>query len=277
LKRIVAVTHAKRIATLVAGLCLALGTRARAQSVITGIVREDSTGRPLSGVEVSVEGSKQSVRTDSAGRFAVTVPSGMPLATFRLLGYESSRQRIIAKRDTVHADVSLVRNAATELPAVQVRAANHASDFGREGITGRRALGFGKFIDSAALRTREGRQLSDVLRELTGVRMQEVRDPNSWVVHVRAISPIAGPTQTQQYQDVIVRGAPPCWVSVFLDGVGLYRSDRTTANGEPPDLSRDILVSNLDAVEYYRGASEVPQEFGGSNANCGALVLWSRR
>ena len=115
------------------------------------------------------------------------------------------------------------------------------------------------------------------MRELTGVRMQEVRDPNSWVVHVRAISPIAGPTQTQQYQDVIVRGAPPCWASIFLDGVGLYRSDRTSGNGEPPDLSRDILVSTLDAVEYYRGASEVPQEFGGSNANCGALVLWTRR
>src|SRR5262249_15454568 len=158
-------------------LCLAaLGAQAHAQSVITGLVREDSTGRPLAGVEVIVEGSRQSVRTDSAGRFAVTVPSGMPLATFRLLGYEATRPPVSAKRDTVHADVNLVRTAATELPTVQVKAANHASALGREGIASRRALGFGKFIDSSALRTREGQQLSDVLRELTGVRMQEVRD-----------------------------------------------------------------------------------------------------
>jgi carboxypeptidase family protein len=262
---------------IASGALSATASAASAQSVLTGTVREDSTGRPLSGVEVSVDGVRQTTRTDSAGKFAITVPSGSPTATFRLLGYQASKQRFIARRDTVHADVSLVRAAANELPAVQVQAANRTASLGRDGIAARRALGFGKFIDSTALRSREGRQLSDVLRELTGVRMLEFRDPNSGVVRVQAISPISGPTQTQQYVNGIARGAPPCYVSVFLDNVSLYRSDRTGGTGEPPDLSRDVLVSSLESVEYYRGASEVPQEFGGSAANCGALVLWTRR
>jgi hypothetical protein len=33
----------------------------------------------------------------------------------------------------------------------------------------------------------------------------------------------------------------------------------------------------LDAVEVYRSAAEVPVEYGGSNAGCGVILLWSRR
>jgi hypothetical protein len=76
--------------------------------------------------------------------------------------------------------------------------------------------------------------------------------------------------------DMRLPGIPAWFVSVFLDGIALYRSDITN-NLKPPDLNRDFSVASLDAVEYYKSAAEVPQQFGGSNANCGALVLWSRR
>lgn len=41
--------------------------------------------------------------------------------------------------------------------------------------------------------------------------------------------------------------------------------------------AQSFSVASLEAVEFYRTGSEVPQQFGGSNANCGALLLWTRR
>lgn len=75
---------------------------------------------------------------------------------------------------------------------------------------------------------------------------------------------------------MVMGGLPPCWVSVFLNGTPICRSDRVNA-GRPPDMSREFSVASLEAVEFYRTESEVPQQFGGSNANCGALLLWTRR
>jgi hypothetical protein len=77
--------------------------------------------------------------------------------------------------------------------------------------------------------------------------------------------------------NTIVAGNPPCYVSVFFNGTTVYRSGRGTGVGKPPDFSRDFNVASLESVEYYRSASEVPPQFGGANADCGALVLWSRR
>jgi hypothetical protein len=233
-----------------------------------------------------MEGSKTQAITDSTGRYGFVAPAGTRIAAFRLPGYQPLRVRLSVKGDTVHADATLVRALAQQLNAVEVNAnaPKPPASLGRDGFAERRAMGFGKFIDSTALRAREERRVSDVLSELTGVRMREYRDPGSSIVKLRAISPIRGTTQGYVASGMVngaVRSgiAPPsleCWVSVFFNGAPVYRSDRT-GGGEPPDLSRDFSVASLESIEYYKSASEVPQQFGGSNANCGALVLWSRR
>lgn len=248
-------------------MLLSSATWAPAQSVVTGTVREDSTTRALRGVEVTIEGAKGSVVTDSAGQFTVSASKGNHIATYRLPGYQLLKTMLIIRRDTVHADATLVRAGATELPTVQVNAKTQPRGGGlREGFEERRAMGFGKFIDSTALRAREEHRVSDVLRELTGVRFMEYRDPQSSIVYQRAYSPLRPPTDRL--------GA--CYVSVFYNGSPVYRSERGTGFGVPPDFSRDFSVSSLESIEYYRGASETPGQFGGQNADCGALVLWGR-
>lgn len=265
-------------------VCVFAPVASGAGQVVTGVVREDSTGRLLSGVEVTIEGSKTQTLTDSAGRYAFAAPGGVRIAAFRLPGYQPLRVRVNVKGDTVHADATLVRSLAQQLSAVEVNAPKPAASLGRDGFAERRAMGFGKFIDSTALRARDDRRVSDVLIELTGVRMQEYRNPASSIVQLRAISPIRQMTQGFQATGSVggtsrTASMPPslqCWVSVFFNGSPVYRSDRT-GSGEPPDFSRDFSVASLELIEYYKGGAEVPQQFGGSNANCGALVLWSRR
>jgi len=267
---------------LAASLVLGVGARVDAQAIVTGLVREDSTGRALAGVEVTMEGSKTQAVTDSAGHYAFQAPTGTRIAAFRLPGYQPLRVRVSVKGDTVHADATLVRALAQQLTAVEVNAnaPKPAASLGRDGFAERRTMGFGKFIDSTALRAREERRVSDVLSELTSVRMREYRDPGSSIVKLRAISPLRGMTQGFVASAGGRSGISPpsleCWVSVFFNGAPVYRSDRT-GSGEPPDFSRDFSVASLESIEYYKSPSEVPQQFGGSNANCGALVLWSRR
>jgi hypothetical protein len=251
--------------------------------VLAGVVREDSTGRPMGGVEVTLEGKSNRAQTDSAGRYAFGAPGGVQIVIFRAPGYRPVRMRVSMKSDTVQADASLVRaSQATHLDPVHVNAPGRVATAGRDGFEERRAQGFGKFIDSVAMRARESRRLSDVLRELSGVKLIEYREPPSPAISIRAVSPTSPMPQSYDIERPVVGvihvpGSPPCFVSVFFNGTTIYRSERRTAIGQPPDFSRDFSVSSLESVEYYRSASPVPPQFGGSNADCGALVLWSRR
>jgi hypothetical protein len=269
-----------------AGVRIAIGVMATAsvtsaQAPVVGTVRDDSSGRPLSGVQITLDGRNGEVRTDADGNYAIASPSGTQIVVFKSLGFNELRIRINVKSDTGRADARLIRRSATELPAVKVDATGRAATLGRDGFAERRAKGGGKFIDSVALREREHRRMSDVLAELTGVRMQEFHESGSSISELRAVSPTRmgvarQPLDTRTYGRASTVGDASCWVSVFLDGAPMYRSDRT-GGGRPPDFSRDVSVASLEAVEYYRSASEVPQQFGGGNANCGALVLWTRR
>jgi hypothetical protein len=261
---------------VVSASMVSVGVPMPAQSVVIGTVREDSTGRPLAAVGITVEGAKQQALTDSLGRYVIEAPNGRRVLGFRLPGYQPLRLGVFARGDTVHADATLIRTLATPLQAVQVNAPGHAASLGRDGFADRRAMGIGKFIDSTALRLREDRRLTDVLRELAGVRLQEYREPGSSIVELRVISPFKPMTPAVRQRDIVMEGLPPCWSSVFLNGTPIYRSDRMDA-GRPPDMGRDFSVASLESVEFYRTGSEVPQQFGGSNANCGALVLWTRR
>jgi len=222
-----------------------------AQSVLTGAVMDDSTSRPIPGVEAVLEGGDRRVTTDNAGRFSLEMPSGTRIVLFRLIGYRPVRVRArIGKDDTLRFDFRMTREGV-QLDPIEVTA-NREPPIGRGGFTERRRLGFGKFLDSVPLRRAGGRRLSEVLRSI-GVRI--VLDRNS----AFAASPI--------------RGAG-CWVNVILDGVTIFRADR---HDEPPDLAQEFRTESLESIEYYRSPAEVPIEFGGANADCGVLVLWTRR
>jgi TonB-dependent starch-binding outer membrane protein SusC len=241
---------------------------ALAAQVVRGEVREDSTGRPLAGVEVLIEGSKRQTVTDKAGAyFLVDAPTGSRVVLFRSVGYRPLRLRFeIGKQDTVRIDATLVPEGAQRLEPLDVSGQPKSPrGVGREAFDERRRLGFGKFIDSTELRRFEGRRLSDVLRGRSGIRLVNWRDVDAMQPRpeVRAASTLGADFDGR-----------PCWMSVFIDGVAVYREGTA---GQPPDLSRDFPVASLDGVEIYRNASEVPLEFGGSSAGCGVLVLWTRR
>jgi len=64
-------------------------------------------------------------------------------------------------------------------------------------------------------------------------------------------------------------------VQIFLDGVKIF-GQGPDKNETPPNLD-ELLVRNLEAIEFYSSPSRTPPEFQTLTAQCGTLVIWTRQ
>jgi hypothetical protein len=129
----------------------------------------------------------------------------------------------------------------------------------------RRRLGFGKFFDSTELRKNEHRKLSDLLHEIPGTLVVAPGPP------FPSTARFAGSSRVSHIK--------PCLMEVVLDGEVISKGQRA---GEPPnywnayDLTM-LSVATLAGVEVYRSAAEIPGVYSGPSAECGVLLIWTRR
>ena len=249
-----------------AGLAASLG----AQAVVTGSAVDDSTGRALAAVEVLLEGTKRQTTTDPSGRFVLDgLPSGTRVILFRAIGFRPVRVRVtLGKADTVRADARLVSDRVQLEPIEVTGRPSAPRGIGLEAFEERRRLGFGKFIDSTELRRADNRRLGDVLARIPGLKVMQFREQ----LPGGTPGPLELRVASSRKSGLGVEG--PCWMSVVLDGVFIYRSE---SSGRPPDFLREFSASGMQAVEVYRSEAETPLEFGGATAACGTVVMWSRR
>jgi hypothetical protein len=147
--------------------------------VLSGVVRDDSTGRPVSGVEVVLEGTNKSAATNDLGRYAMNdAPEGNHVLLFRARGFRAVRVTVrVADADTVWADARLVREWVPIDP-IEVTGRTPPPAGLREGFEERRARGFGTFTDSTELRRGEHLRLGDLMRR-HGVEIVRIQD--EWV------------------------------------------------------------------------------------------------
>lgn len=259
---------------LILGLSL-MPTLAKGQGVLVGMVRSESDGSPLPGVEVVLSGTGLSTLTGTTGRFVIQgPPAGIHELFFRSVGFLPVRMQVaIDGRDTIRANVSLIRGDV-RLPTIDVEGTiPRPKGVGIEAFEERRRLGFGKFYEATELRQMEHLRLDDLLRRKGGVEVQPkmVDGQRIWV----ALNPYRRTNG----------GVLACAMQVYLDGskigtggwIGNRRADLGTWEGAyPPDL-RQFELSSLEAIEVYRSTAQVPTEYGGATASCGVLLLWSRR
>jgi hypothetical protein len=62
-----------------------------------------------------------------------------------------------------------------------------------------------------------------------------------------------------------------CYLDVYVDGSNLWR----WGDGPPLDIDQ-LSVRDYQAIEVYRGRSELPIEYSRAEPACGALVFWTR-
>jgi hypothetical protein len=172
---------------------------------------------------------------------------------------------------------------------VDVSAAGVFSDR-MAGFEARHKEGKGRYLTRDDLEKARDRQLTEVVVRLGGSLRIVRNQSEAYLVTVlqqasgALKAPTAGcdvpigvrqskqPVPAENLECGRLRG---CQVQVFLDGVRIF-GQGPDRNETPPNLD-DILVRNLQAVEFYSSPSRTPAEFQNMTAQCGTLVLWSRQ
>jgi hypothetical protein len=254
------------VATVLLGL-LAVVPAAAQSAAIAGRVIERESGRPLTGVTVTLHDQPFQIVTDEAGRFSVTqLASGWHHLEFRRLGYATRRDSVrVAAHDAVELEVRLDIEAVGLAPiAVMVNVGGITAwlasrGFARRGLEGGAAL----HLDYDQLQHLHYQNLREVLRSVPGVEIRSTAGGGSRLL-------LAPDPRTR---------TGSCAVAVHLNGarVEFGRFNWTGAGGvsaSRPVRFDDLLrVREVDGIELY-GPENDPVA---SDSTCGTLLLWSAR
>jgi Carboxypeptidase regulatory-like domain/TonB-dependent Receptor Plug Domain len=234
-------------------LVVAAGQQVAAQT-IRGTLLDQLTNKPIAGATVTLETEGgtpvgPTVRTGNDGTFSITAPAA---GTYRLRadlsGYISAMTPAIdlGPSEEVNITWRLLAGVVAMRP-VTITSTNHRTNGRLSGFYDRaQRHGFGYFITADKIQQMRPFSVSDILRTVPG--LQVIPSPRGF--------------------GNIVRTIEGCTPAVYLDGV------RFPLMGESID---DIVnPMDLEGIEVYTHAAEVPPEFSEARSNCGAIALWTK-
>lgn len=251
-----------RVASFAMGIVVALPGQAGAQpqqyARLRGVVTDASTQQPVRGVRVVIAATGRFVTTDSVGRFELRdIPTGVIRFFFTAEGFPRTSVVLAFARgetmvqafeldstaagtapDTGAANRRAQWLAATEIKAEPSRGVRY-EDFERRMKTGR-----GQYVTRQEIEQRGYNSLADAARNVRGVAVDCVGFSSCRVRFARAAINCA--------PQFIVDGRPDNHFGPF------------------------VAVRDIEGLEFYAGASDVPGEFAGFDAACGVVVVWTR-
>jgi len=236
-------------------------------ATLKGVVTDARSQQPVTGVRVVIAATGRYATTDSLGVFELReIPSGVIRFFFTAPGYprtsvvlalakgETMVQRFeleaamaesaavfAESADTPSADSAAIRAQrlpATEVIGVPSRGVRY-EDFERRLKTGR-----GQYVTRELIEERGYNNLIDAVRGLRGVAIECGGSRGCLVRMARAL--------------------PGCYPQYIVDG----RPDNF--------FGPNVAVRDIEGIEVYAGASDVPGEFAGTDAGCGVVVIWTR-
>jgi hypothetical protein len=220
------------------------------RGVVVGVVR-DPSGAPVAAARVTVLGVGVGAVSDDSGAFRLTgLPDGPVTVHARRLGYAPASLVVTLATGEVR-NVAVVLAAATEtLDTVDVRADPMRGKMG--GFNGRRERGIGTFLTRDDIVRRRAGRVSQLLRYLPGVYIpQDNSDMRPSTVGMRRAAGIS--TRTN------------CVVQLYVDG-----------QHYPDGRLDDFRPAELEGIEIYKSASEIPAVFRSRDTMCGVIALWTR-
>lgn len=251
-------------------------------TVLTGTVTDATTGEPVIGAEVELNGTVFAAQTDSSGMFRIErLPAGAAKLVIRQIGHQPLRQEISLPRsgtlDLPPELLSLGRSAQMLDPLTVETTAAHSplADFNR-----RRARGSGAFLTREEWE-RQGNPIRtiDILRRLRGVRIETGPDiAHQFVVSMRRTTSrttrfdfgeATGLVAQEDLADIELLSQSECPPLIFLDRH--YFGNTNTVN-----LNTDIPFGDLLAVEAYGSTGSMPMEFNRRGSTCGVIAFWTR-
>jgi len=215
-------------------------------------------------VEVEIRGTSLKAATDTAGDFRIEcVTPGQHVALFRRIGFQPAERRIaLVAGETTYLIVELAVVPAV-LDSVTVTA--EAESVERlnprmAGFTERRKMGVGRFLDYREIAERKGRDIESLLRELKVTFLRNQRG--------RLAGESRGASSLQ-------RSAEQCLAKVMIDGA-FVTPPVVRHESEAFYIHQYPHPRTIAAIEYYRGAGQIPLEFQTDESQCGVIVIWTR-
>lgn len=234
---------------------------------ITGSAVTDGGRRPIEGVAVTAldsAGTELATRlTGANGRFSLRVPSASGLRTVRLrarrIGYRTvltpnvDVDGLRSVTVTLRLAPGLVPVAPLEVTARQRRETSPMHD----GFRHRRERGFGDYITRQEIERRSPAHVTDLLRTMPGVNVSSSgRAAHGVVTMGRGNGPFGG----------------SCPAQVYVDNFHVNK-----AGGRTFRIDDVVAPSDVEGIEVYRGLATVPAQFLSPEADCGVIVIWTRR
>ncbi len=261
---------AQRPASLVFTLALLalVAGPGRAQVVLQGRVLDDSSGQPIPSARVMLlnrYGKTADYQVvDSLGRFRFSPKeNGRYRLDVRAVGYRPSLQTLLwmmEDRAFAGVEVRLTPHIALLAPVEIVAMGAPSTSPILANMEWRKRHGFGMRISREQIEARNPLNVTDVLQEMPGVRVDRQGSGTSRrVIHLGP--PLPGP-----------RGGD-CPVQIFLDGM------LATRNVPGGDVTVDDLVepADIEAIEIFKGLASVPAEFLNPQSRCGVIAIWTKR
>lgn len=217
---------------------------AQDKAQLIGKVYDSRTGQVLTTAVVQLDGVTANVNLSSQARFVLSgIEPGDRRIQIRTVGYRPFTGFLKFEAGKTLEKTFELEFTGDQMPDLEVEARNSKTlprfvEFER-----RRDHGVGHFISRDEITARGYMNMGDALRTVKGVKV---------------------------YCDVLdclvkmARAAPGCLPVYYVDGQ-LARSFATTTP-----------INDVQGIEIYRGAGEVPAEYTGSGAGCGVVVIWTR-
>ena len=238
-----------------------------------GVWLLDSRGTPLGTGAVS----------DDSGRFAIQLPRAgrYRLRVARIgFGPETTEPFEVERGQTLTLQLFMEQRPVS-LGEVEIRERSGMRGMGGlDGFEMRRLRGIGKFITRADIEQLAPIVFLDIIAGVPGVRIIPV-SRGKQVVRMNRAAPMLRVATTRRAEsneamdEEGIVSESNCPVIFYLDGARLNHTG--DASLERVELVYQLPVEQIEAIEIYRGAAELPAEFGGSDARCGVVVVWTRR
>ena len=217
-------------------------------AIVTGTVRSAQDSEPLMGVQVLIKGTRHWSLTNHEGSFrldrlqpgAVTIefrPAHRAPLSYPLALEAGKTTNLAVKVDTLSVALPEVVVEGADKPAAKM------GEFFRHKNSGHG----GTFITRAQIEKKQPRVMSDMLRQVPGLR----------------VDCGFGTCQVQSFEEAR-RIMGNCPIQYFLDG--------TPFQGDIDELTPD----QVEGIEVYRGSSTIPPEFNSGTSMCGVIAVWSR-
>jgi hypothetical protein len=249
-----------------AALAAALAAPLSAQT-IRGKVVDARTGEAVPAAAVAAltregRGAGQA-RTGADGKFSLAVrAAGEMRLRVERTGYRPTLTDLmpVAARETIDVELS-ISTTALALTPLRVTARvepPHRRSLELNGVYDRAKMGLGRRLFREDIERQPNMNTTQILSRVVGTTV--IRNGMlEYIVFSR--SSVSGAMRRQ--------GAGYCLPNLYVDGARM-------AYGGRADLNSVVSPSQIEAVELYSSAANIPVQYNGVGSACGVILIWTR-